>query len=465
MTAAGRLVIVSNRLPSLQQPSDSGDAQSLPVGGLVSALSSALAHRKALWVGWSGEVSEKVASIRPAISDAGGVTLAALDLSRGEINQFYNNFCNRTLWPLLHSFPGKMAVSHEAYRAYLRANRHYAEAVAGMLDKDDVVWVHDYHLLALGSELRKLGWTGKTGFFLHTPFPPAELFAVLPWAPRILEMIMDFDLFGLHTRQYARNLYDALSAELPGAVIGDSFIYGERSLNIRVYPIGIDPAPFADPAFGSTATELGSFLKREGRRHHIVLGVDRLDYTKGIVQRLQTFEHLLEHYPALRGEISLVQISAPSRSRVPEYVEERQRVDELVGRINGRYSEGEWIPIRYLYRSFPQDELVGFYREADVCLITPLRYGMNLVAKEFVAAQLDDPGVLVLSKFCGAAEMMQDALIVNPYDIEGTAAAIYRALRMPKSARVRRRDALMQNINAFTAQAWSEAFLGDLEGV
>ncbi len=463
MNANQRLVVVSNRLPSLQPPASENERRDLPVGGLVTALRAALEERKGLWFGWSGRVTARGGSAEYANSTIGPIELVAVDLTRSEATLFYNSFCNRTLWPLLHSFPAKMTIRHDAYRAYLRTNRRFAEALVPRLHEGDLVWVHDFHLLPLGYELRRLGWEGKIGYFLHTPFPPAEVFAVLPWAPRLLEMLLDYDLVGLHTRRYVHNLFDSLSYELAGFTLEDTFVYGERSVRVSVYPIGIDVDSFSQLRNQDSETPTGEFLRRLSPRQQIILGVDRLDYTKGIVKRLLTFEHLLDRYPALRGAVSLIQISAPSRSRVPEYIEERQQVDQLVGRINGRFSEADWAPVHYFYRSYSQEELVAFYREADVCLVTPLRDGMNLVAKEFVASQEgDDPGVVVLSKFCGAAYTMKEAVLVNPYDTEGTAEAIYDALRMCKRERIRRWGSLMQDIRTATARVWSDSFLADL---
>lgn len=457
-----RLVVVSNRLPALTPPSSEEARREAPVGGLVSALKGALERRGGLWVGWSGETRVGSLSTEPKISEVGKIELAAVDLPRSDFNLFYNFFANRTLWPVLHSFPGKTMIRHDAFRAYIRINRKYAEAVASRLRDDDVVWVHDFHLIPLGSELRRLGWKGKVGFFLHTPFPPEESFSVLPSSPELLEMMMDYDLMGLHTRRYANNLVHSLSSELDGTHIGDTLRTRDKSLRIRVYPIGIDVEGFERLARQPGMSPEGEYMRDGAPDHKIILGVDRLDYTKGITHRLLTFERLLERHPRLHGKMSLIQISAPSRTRVPEYVEEREHVDQLVGRINGRYTEAGWVPVHYLYRSIPQDQLVCYYREANVCLVTPLRDGMNLVAKEFVASQDDDPGVVVLSKFCGAAETMRDALIVNPHDISGTAETIFTALNMPQRERVLRRDALMEHVRTFTSHWWSDTFLEEL---
>ena len=462
MSSEQRLVVVSNRLPPLRAPANEAERRMAPVGGLVTALHAAVENREGLWFGWSGRTRRREEPTGPRLLKVGHTQMASMDLSIEDVELFYNEFCNRSLWPLLHSFPAKTIIRRDTYNAYLRTNREYAQALSGLLAPDDVIWVHDYHLIPLGHELRSLGWKGKVGFFLHTPFPPSEVFTVLPWARVLLDMLLDYDLVGLHTRRYVNNLLDSLSYELPGYILGDRFTDGQRFLETDVYPIGIDPEAFQDMVAGLDGNK-SSVFEDMPADHKLVLGVDRLDYTKGIVQRLLTFEQLLEDHPEVRGKVSMIQISAPSRRDVPEYVEERQQVDHLVGRINGQYSDPDWVPIRYLYRSFPQFELAAFYHSADVCLVTPLRDGMNLVAKEFVASQNeDDPGVVLLSKFCGAAYTMKDAVIVNPYDIEGTAEALSQALNMSREERQRRWSALMEDIRAYTAQRWIESFLGDL---
>ena len=453
-----RLAVVSNRLPSLAPPTGEDGRASSPVGGLTSALSLALEKRGGLWLGWSGKAVNTIGDSTPTQVSSGLITFATMDLTRAEANLFYNIFANRTLWPLLHGFPAKVTIRSDAYRAYLRMNRRYARMLYPLLQEEDLVWVHDYHLIPLGSELRALGWQGKTGFFLHTPFPPPETFTVLPWAAPLLEALLQYDLMGLHTRRYRDNLLDAVGTELGEDAI-DRLGKGFRA---DAYPIGTDPDAFQRMADESVRTGAGRFLSRMPARHRIILGVDRLDYTKGILNRLLTFDYLLEHHPSLRGNVTYIQISAPSRSRVPEYVEEKDQVDQLVGRINGRFSQADWVPVIHLYRSYSQLELTAFYRRADVCLVTPLRDGMNLVAKEYVASQGTDPGVLVLSKFCGAAESMTSSLIVNPYDIEGTAEVLSHALSMRKRDRLRRWQALMQGVSSQTAQVWSDTFLDDL---
>jgi trehalose 6-phosphate synthase len=461
MHEINRLIVVSNRLPNIELPTDNTERRNMPVGGLVSALRSALEEYGGIWFGWSGKTVSTGANLETTETPFGRMRLKALDLSRSEASLYYNDFCNRTLWPLLHSFPAKMTIKYEAHRAFRRVNRKFAEVVISSLKQGDVVWVHDFHLWALATELRRLGWDGPIGYFHHVPFPPAEVFGALPWAAEFLEMFLDFDVIGVHTRLYANNLRASLASEVKGAAIGDIFSHGERSVQINVRPIGIEPDEFQTDV-DLDKSPMDEFVRGMPSDHKVVLAVDRLDYTKGITQRLTTFEYLLEHYPALRGKLTLIQISAPSRTRVPEYVEERQQIDQMVGHINGRFSEAGWIPIHYLFRSYNHDELTTFFRGANVCLVAPLRDGMNLVAKEFIAAQTADPGVLLLSKFCGAAETMDRAVIINPYDVQGTADAIVQALNMSLDERIARRDDLMVDIRRTTARTWFESSLRDM---
>ena len=326
--------------------------------------------------------------------------------------------------------------------------------------------MQDFHLFHLGYELRRLGWRGKLGFFLHVPFPPAEIFSILPWSRGTLEALLHYDLIGLHDERYLSNLVDSMDFELGGESNGNSYSYGGRSVRLGVFPIGIDPDTFRPGQERSTHSLADELALAAVPDRKLILGVDRLDYTKGIPHRLRIFERLLERHPNLGGKLIYIQISSPSRTRVPEYVQEREQVERLVGQINGRFSEAGWVPIRYLYRSYAQSELAGFYHDTDVCLVTPLRDGMNLVAKEFVAAQDDEsPGVLVLSRFTGAANTMKDAVIVNPYDIEGTAEATYRALRMPISERRRRNRSLLSVVERDSSQNWGESFCAALQDI
>lgn len=419
-----------------------------------------------MWLGWSGRSTRRRVTTGPTVRIFGRIQLATMDLSDDEVSLFYLGFSNRTLWPLLHSFPTRVVIRHDTYRAYRRINLRFAQALMPMLRSDDIVWVQDFHLFHLGYELRRLGWNGKLGFFLHVPFPPVEIFNIMPWSGGTLEALLHYDLVGLHDERYLHNLVDALDVELGGESNGDFYTYRGKTARLGVFPIGIDPDTFRPREDGhqhNLSDELGLAAVPDRR---LILGVDRLDYTKGIPHRLRIFERLLERHPNLGGNLIYIQISSPSRTRVPEYVQEKEQVERLVGQINGRFSEAGWVPIRYLYRSYSQTELAGFYHETDVCLVTPLRDGMNLVAKEFVAAQdIDSPGVLVLSRFTGAASTMKDAVIVNPYDIDGTAEATYRALRMPVSERRRRNRSLLSVVERHSSRNWSDSFCAALQDI
>ena len=463
MTLNRRLIVVSNRVPPSSGFESEGRGEAA-AGGLVTAVRAAMERSGGLWFGWSGRSARRRVTTGPTVRVFGRIQLATMDLSDDEVSLFYLGFSNRTLWPLLHSFPTRVVIRHDTYRAYRRINLRFAQSLLPFLQPDDLVWVQDFHLFHLGYELRRLGWQGKLGFFLHVPFPPAEIFNIMPWARDTLESLLRYDLVGLHDHRYRHNLVDAMDMELGGDWDGDRYEYGGQSARLGVFPIGIDPDAFKPREDGHEhilADELGL---AEVPDRKLILGVDRLDYTKGIPHRLRIFERMLERHPNLGGKVLYVQISSPSRTRVPEYVQEKEQVERLVGQINGRFSQMGWVPIRYLYRSYSQTELAGFYHDTDVCLVTPLRDGMNLVAKEFVAAQdVDSPGALVLSRFTGAASAMKDAVIVNPYDIDGTAEATYRALRMPATERRRRNSSLLSVVERDSSQNWSESFCAALQ--
>lgn len=463
MTLNRRLIVVSNRVPPSSGFESEGRGEAA-AGGLVTAVRAAMERSGGLWFGWSGRSARRRVTTGPTVRVFGRIQLATMDLSDDEVSLFYLGFSNRTLWPLLHSFPTRVVIRHDTYRAYRRINLRFAQSLLPFLQPDDLVWVQDFHLFHLGHELRRLGWQGKLGFFLHVPFPPAEIFNIMPWARDTLESLLRYDLVGLHDHRYRHNLVDAMDMELGGDWGGDRYEYGGQSARLGVFPIGIDPDAFKPREEGHEhilADELGL---AEVPDRKLILGVDRLDYTKGIPHRLRIFERMLERHPNLGGKVLYVQISSPSRTRVPEYVQEKEQVERLVGQINGRFSQMGWVPIRYLYRSYSQTELAGFYHDTDVCLVTPLRDGMNLVAKEFVAAQdVDSPGALVLSRFTGAASAMKDAVIVNPYDIDGTAEATYQALRMSATERRNRNRSLLSVVERDSSQNWSESFCAALQ--
>lgn len=459
-----RLVVVSNRVPPGSALNMVGDSRTAPVGGLVSAVKPAMEEHGGLWFGWSGKGTQRRPDLHAKIETSGNVDMATIDLSDDEISLYYTGFANRTLWPLMHSFPGRVVIRHNTYRAYRRINRRFAEALYPLLKPGDLIWVHDYQMIHVGRELRRLGWQGKIGFFLHIPFPANDIFSILTWSRGFLEALLEYDLVGLHTESYCRNLVDSLKVEMGGEFVNGVYTNGDQSVRIGAYHIGIDTSIFQRPWTFETRSLSDELSIGNSADHRLILGVDRLDYTKGIPERLLAFERLLDHHPSLIGHLTFVQISSPSRTRVPEYISEKNRVERLVGQINGRFSEAGYVPIRYLYRSYTQTELARFYHDSDVAMVTPLRDGMNLVAMEFVAAQSEDnPGVLVLSKFSGAGMIMPSAVLVNPYDSEDTAEALYRAIRMSKPERIRRWKGCMDVVSTYTAQRWGESFTSDLE--
>ncbi len=437
----GRLVVVSNRVPPPRE-------RAQPAGGLAVGLKDAIAGRDTLWFGWSGKQST---GTRLAVSQSGRLAFATVDLTDAQYRGFYRGFSNGMLWPLLHGQLGLSEFRRADLDAYLAVNSLFASALSGQLRPDDSVWVHDYHLIPLGEALREAGATQRLGFFLHTPFPPPFLFDMLPQGERLLRSFAAYDVVGTQTADDAANLNACLAA-------------AGIATRAQAFPIGIDPDAFARDA---ERAEGGA----EDRRLHdslgdraLILGVDRLDYTKGLPQRLRGFAQLLARFPEHRGHVSYLQVTPVSRGDVSQYRALRRELDELAGFINGEHAEFDWVPLHYITRSVPRTTLAGFHRRARVGLVTPLRDGMNLVAKEYVAAQDPaDPGVLVLSRFAGAAPDMAGAVLVNPYDPDEIAEAIHAALTLDADARRERWATMHAAVTTQTAAAWAKAFLAALD--
>ncbi|MBC7974525.1 MAG: trehalose-6-phosphate synthase, partial [Myxococcales bacterium] len=420
------------------------------------ALIPVLAETNGTWLGWSG--AEREPGLRLRVEQGDSMTRAQFDYPPTWRQRFYAGFCNQSLWPLLHGFSGRVRYLDDEWQCYRDANRAYAQLLLEAGGATARVWVQDFHLMLVARELRRLGHHGRLGFYLHVPFPSIDEFETLPWAAEMLSALLEYNLIGLQSQRWHDNFIGAVRR-----LLGSDAEQRARD-HTRVIPVGIDPDRFAEQAVPQPTepSELGSFeAMLQGRK--LILGVDRLDYSKGIPERLEAFARLLERFPEWRGKVSFVQVSVPTRSEVPEYAELRSRVESLVGRINGAFGEADWTPVRYLYRSYDQGILARLYRLAAVGLVTPLRDGMNLVAKEYVAAQDEaDPGVLVLSKFCGAAERMTLALLTNPYHVDGVAADLDTALRMPREERVTRNAALRVTVWQETASAWAKTFLATL---
>ncbi|NVN10955.1 MULTISPECIES: trehalose-6-phosphate synthase [Nguyenibacter] len=440
----GRLIIVSNRVPSPRE-------RTQPAGGLTVGLRDALRGGESLWFGWSGNLVDSDADPVPGFDTVAGVTYATIDLTARQHEGFYQNFSNGILWPLFHYRIGLMSYARSDWQTYLEVNAMFARTLLPLLQPDDVIWIHDYHLFPLGQALRDLGVTTRIGFFLHIPVPPWSLIRCLPGVELLLEDMQAYDVFGVQTDEDADNLNQ--SFRLNGLM--------ERA---QAFPIGIDPHEFRAQAEAGIARDEAARLQASLRGAALILGVDRLDYSKGLPERFRGYEALLERYPEHRGKVTFLQVAPVSRGDVEEYRLLRRQLDELTGRVNGAYAEFDWTPIRYITRPIGRDILAGFYRMADVALITPLRDGMNLVAKEYIAAQDPAaPGVLVLSHFAGAAPEMGEAVLVNPFDADEIADALHQALTMDVHERRRRWLALDEEVRRTTAGSWARDFLRALD--
>ncbi|MBV8703119.1 MAG: trehalose-6-phosphate synthase [Acetobacteraceae bacterium] len=450
-----RLVVVSNRVPL---PSEKGPR----AGGLAVALADALVPGS-LWFGWSGRRAARPGA-EPAVQTSDDITYATIDLSDTEYRQFYAGFSNSVLWPLLHF---RLSLQHfraEDYQGYRAVNRRFAAALARLLRPTDRVWVHDYHLIPLGAELRALGVRNRIGFFLHTPFGPPAITQALPHGNALLASMCAYDVVGFHTETYRTAFVDCVREMLGGKPDGDGRIgFGTCAFTPIVDPIGIDAEAFARMAAASSRGAESQRLRASLGERKLAIGVDRLDYSKGLLSRLDAFGRLLEHYPHHHRNVSFLQIAARSREDVNDYRDLGEELNRIAGDLNGRFSEFDWVPLRYMTRPVRRRTLAGFYRFAHMGLVTPLRDGMNLVAKEFVAAQDPaDPGVLILSRFAGAADEMTDALIVNPFDADEIAEAMHRALTMNLEERQERHRSLRQRVWHSTARRFCEVFLDHL---
>ncbi|HEX9646150.1 MAG TPA: alpha,alpha-trehalose-phosphate synthase (UDP-forming) [Alphaproteobacteria bacterium] len=452
-----RLVVVSNRVTPVT-------ARKALAGGLAAGVLAALRDSGGIWFGWSGAVSERPAS-EPAAHSHDKITYLTTDLSPREFEEYYNGFSNRTLWPLFHYRLDLSVFDRVQYETYLRVNRHLASRLLPYLESDDLIWVHDYHLIPFAEELRKMGVGAPIGFFLHTPLPPADLLVALPRHDKLLRSLFAYDLVGFQTDNDVRNFRDYIQREANGRLGEDGLCtaFG-RTIRVGAFPIGIDAEDFAALADTPEAVRQRRILEKSVVARDVIIGVDRTDYSKGLPSRLKAFELLLENYPVNRGRVHLLQITPPSREHVPEYGEILAEIEGLSGHINGRFAEFDWVPIRFIHKAYNRRILSGFFRASRVGLVTPLRDGMNMVAKEYVAAQdPDDPGVLVLSRFAGAARQMDRALIVNPYDLSQVADAIQEALEMPLDERRSRWRAMMDDLKRNDIERWRASFVEALQ--
>jgi trehalose 6-phosphate synthase len=468
--ARDRLVVLSNRLPVEAVVDETGSLRLEPgAGGLVTAMAPVLRARGGIWLGWAGVDDSRHQEAEELLSSAGsdaGIELLPVPITHREVEEYYYGFANQVIWPLFHDLVCRCHFEPSFWSAYQSANARFAEAVAAAARPGDQVWIHDYHLLCAGSIARDLGLDNPLAFFLHIPFPTLDLFLKLPWRNQILRGLLAYDLIGLQTERDRQNLVHCIEALAPevrlraaGRLTRGQLEDGHE-VRIGCFPIGID---------------FGEFARHPGRRagpgesppepplrpaHHVLLGVDRLDYSKGIPQRLRALAYALERHPELRGHIALIQVVVPSRTHLADYRALKSEIDQLVGQINGRFARTDWLPIHYCYRSLRRPDLLAYYQQADVAVVTPLKDGMNLVAKEYCAARLDDTGVLILSELAGAFAQLRDgALVVNPHDLVGMADAMYRACTMPVEERRARMRSLRRCVRERDVHRWADEFL------
>jgi trehalose 6-phosphate synthase len=431
-------------------------------GGLAVGVLAALQHTGGVWFGWSGETSENPAP-DPDIITRGKVRFATIDLKPAEFDGFYNGYCNGTLWPLFHYFPDRFTHEQNQSEAYQAVNEQFARQLLKVIEPGDAIWVHDYQLISLGRYLRRLGFNGPVGFFLHIPFPHLQILRLLPHYEELVSDLGKYDLLGFQTENDVRSFISCLG--LPTTDLVDRVDIDGRSVGIGAYPIGIDVDSVISEAAATHHQDTVERMAVSLMGRKLIVGVDRLDYTKGLTERFLAYEQFLETFPENQGQVTFLQIAPPSRSDVLAYGEIRRGLEQTAGRLNGRFAEADWTPIRYLNRDYTHATTMGFLRAAKVGLVTPVRDGMNLVAKEFVAAQdPEDPGVLILSPMAGAAEELHSALLVNPYDKCGMAEALQTALNMPLSERKERHELMMEAVRRHDIHNWYGSFVHDLTG-
>jgi trehalose 6-phosphate synthase len=491
----GPLVVVSNRLPiTLQKTPDDEWEVLRGSGGLVTALTPVLRKLGGLWVGWPGHDGvdpENLTEILNQGCEESGYRMKPVSLSKAEIESYYVGFCNEVLWMLFHDFNSLCNFNPEYWISYQHVNGLFAEAIAESSSADHYVWVHDYHLLLVAQKLQDLNVKRRTGFYLHIPFPPIDEFTKLPWRGEILQAMLSYDLIGFQTMRDLRNFLQCVHMLIPGVRLNDmrtlddlkSILFriralvpgihdnkiravtavriGQHVVRIGAFPISIDYHDFAVRA-SHESISLEVHRMTELLPHtQLILGIDRLDYSKGIPLRLSAFKMLHSKYPALRGRISLIQVVIPSRLASSQYQTLKKEIDRLVGEINGKYSTAGWTPVNYIFRSLSEEELLAYYRRCEIALVTPLKDGMNLVAKEFCACRIHEDGVLILSEFAGAAAQMgSESIVVNPFDVEGVADAIYQAFTMPAAERKSRMKRLRANLKEQNIYQWVDDFLG-----
>jgi trehalose 6-phosphate synthase/phosphatase len=472
-TKDSRIIIVSNRLPIVLTKTEEGRIKvGKGAGGLVTAMAPVLKNRNGTWIGWPGFVQDANIdeSILTAIESAdSGYSVKPVMLNACDLKNYYEGFSNSILWPLFHGFIDKSIFLPEYWTSYQDVNKKFAETIHKNARDLDYIWVHDYQLILVGSQLRKMHRKNKIGFFLHIPFPPIDTFIRCPWRFEILSAMLSYDLLGFHTIQNKRNFIGCIKKIIQDVHIDDNTAFDEtvselkfnnRVVRLGVFPISIDYNEFSLHAWDKKVNKRSKEIRSKAPDAKILLGIDRLDYTKGIPEKIKTFKRFLTLFPQFHKKAQLIQLVIPSRREISAYAALKFKIEQLVGEINGEFSTEDWLPVRYMFRDITRSELVSLYRACDIALITPLKDGMNLVAKEYCACNIDEKGVLILSEFAGVAQQFyQDAILANPHDLDGMANAIYKAFKMPLEERNQRMRNLRENVMSKDVFWWVNSFL------
>jgi trehalose 6-phosphate synthase/phosphatase len=457
-----RLLIVSNRLPITIQEKK-GDLHIEPsIGGLATGLRSWYKSSPSIWIGWAGIGGKKIKREKDIMARLVAENCHPVPLSQADVEAYYHGMCNRTIWPLFHYFPIYAEYSEDFWRAYERVNAAFANAVSGIAKPNDIIWIHDYQLMLLPKLLRERLPKATVGFFLHIPFPSFEIFRLLPWRQQILEGLLGADLVGFHTYDYTGHFLDSAHRLLGYEVAMGQVTAADRLVKADAFPMGINYDQFSNVDQDPQVQAERKRFRRKLGDCRVILSVDRLDYTKGITQRLEAFSLFLDRNPSFKRRVILVLLVVPSRVRVEHYIQLKKQVDGLVGEINGRYGTIGWMPVWYLYRSLPFHPLAALYSLADVALVTPLRDGMNLVSKEYTATKVDGKGVLILSETAGAAQELGEAIIVNPNNQEEIAQALAKALEMPEQEQIERNRVMQKRLHRYDVVRWANEFMDKL---
>jgi len=463
-----KTIIISNRLP-LQLKIENQKIEATPsVGGLATGMKSVHRDGNGVWIGWTGLTEEEIPAdlVDEVVEATIKEQCVPVSLNQDDIDGFYYGFSNRTIWPLFHYFIEYAEFEKESWQSYKRVNEKYAQVVLDNIEEGDTVWVHDYQLMLLPALIKKERPDVQIGFFLHIPFPSYEVFRILPWREEILKGLLGSDLIGFHTYDYQRHFLSSVSRILRHEVSFNEITLKDRMVTVNSFPMGIDYKKFADAAEKHDTAKNQSELQRRLDLHidstpdaKMILSIDRLDYSKGIANRIRAYEYFLEKYPQFKEKVRLVMLAVPSRSNVPQYQLLKKEVDELVGRINGKFATVSWTPIWYFYRSMPFENLIDLYTTCEVALLTPIRDGMNLVAKEYVATRSHGTGVLILSEMAGAAQEMSEAVIINPNNFEEIADALKQAIEMPEAEQIKRNKFLQKRLKRYNVEKWAEDFM------